>query len=508
MGCTLALHELALQRSICAECHALLLWRGIDTLPRTGFGQSFYALPEGASPSLKSVLRHFAVEVSESNLALPRLLTACSAARLGQGDPLDVAVCFAALCRALNIRARLVRSFWLGPAQGASIAAQQLEKPSQQLWQRLTKGGLSDEKALSIALEIEATGSCVAETSLLAYAGAVHKRDEKNCANITCWVECFDVETGDWLAVDTVGPFLAAAPVGLWMRPDATWICAADDALQGQDFCELTDQTERYVSRAYLRRRQALGNWDTLQFWWQAVLRDLSGDVNHVRCQSVQPKARPKARPKAPKERPKMPQRASKVQKKLKVIGARRSAHRKRKLKTTGMTGFPSIEPFKTNALKLQEFIKSCGLLPWPKSENPEERMLGRFLQNVKTLKARGRLKAFVLECLFSRCPLWHDMVEAVPVVPTAPIEFETEETEEPRSERSATRFSWVRASLGLARCKSADERRALLRKMQLDFHPDKNLENPAAWHFWRKMYGQCSISCNPCGRGSSAMSL
>ena len=31
-----------------------------------------------------------------------------------QGDPLDVAVCFAALCRALNIRARLVRSFWLG----------------------------------------------------------------------------------------------------------------------------------------------------------------------------------------------------------------------------------------------------------------------------------------------------------------------------------------------------------------------------------------------------------
>ncbi|CAK9084866.1 unnamed protein product, partial [Durusdinium trenchii] len=146
----------------------------------------------GASPSLKSVLRHFAVEVSESNLALPRLLTACSAARLGQGDPLDVAVCFAALCRALNIRARLVRSFWLGPAQGASIAAQQLEKPSQQLWQRLTKGGLSDEKALSIALEIEATGSCVAETSLLAYAGAVHKRDEKNCANITCWVECFD----------------------------------------------------------------------------------------------------------------------------------------------------------------------------------------------------------------------------------------------------------------------------------------------------------------------------
>ena len=64
MGCTLALHELALQRSICAECHAetlkansphspaqcsakaLLLWRGIDTLPRTGFGQSFYALPE------------------------------------------------------------------------------------------------------------------------------------------------------------------------------------------------------------------------------------------------------------------------------------------------------------------------------------------------------------------------------------------------------------------------------------------------------------------------------
>ena len=25
----------------------------------------------------------------------------------------------------------------------------------------------------------------------------------------------------------------------------------------------------------------------------------------------------------------------------------------------------------------------------------------------------QGRLKAFVLECLFSRCPLWHDMVEA-----------------------------------------------------------------------------------------------
>lgn len=78
------------------------------------------------SPPLAELLERFSVTATHADTESPcstPLLSACQAARRGQGTPTDLAVCFVALCRALDIPARLVLALDPGSTSSPSAGA-------------------------------------------------------------------------------------------------------------------------------------------------------------------------------------------------------------------------------------------------------------------------------------------------------------------------------------------------------------------------------------------------
>ncbi|CAJ1455485.1 unnamed protein product [Effrenium voratum] len=395
--------------------------------------------------TIRSLARDVCMEVKMNLPPLPRLLSALRAAHLGQGEPLDLALCFVALGRALKIRTRLVRCLQVARTSGVELG-----KRSRGIWEQLTAGGVGEENALFAALEMEATEGV--DSTILAYAGL---RSEPRDQVLCTWAECFEESSNTWIAVDPVGPVVAVAPLGLWLHPQTPWICAGDDALQA-DYCELADVTDRYHRPEDIRKTRA-PHWEQLAPWWTRAVQQLSGHLASLQKtpEAVQDVPVPMCQDVA------VPTGQARLNR----------AQVKKVQKRQGATSLPSLEPFKERAMQLQEHLQSHGVLPWHKGATPQERRLGRWVQSVKHLRKAGRLKPEDQQRLSTWCPLWAEV--------EAPRKPEVAEVAEPSAPCAGSQMAWVKASLALARCRSSEQRRQTLRRLQLDFHPDKNMDRP-----------------------------
>ncbi|CAK9019261.1 unnamed protein product [Durusdinium trenchii] len=158
-----------------------------------------------------------------------------------------------------------------------------------------------------------------------------------------------------------------------------------------------------------------------------------------------------------------------------------------------------SLEPFEENLQNLQTFLKKRGVLPWQRSDEQSERQLGHFVEKLRNLKKKGTLSAERLQQMNSCCPLWKEYAEkAPPVVAMAPdLEDESKAPGPDADGLSTSRYSNVRMTLDLAKCKGSTERRAMLRQWLLKFHPDKNREEGAramfdfAQSMWEREFRQ-----------------
>ena len=307
------------------------------------------------------------------------------AAQSGRGDSLDGAICFAALCRALKIRCRLVRSFWLAEAK-------ELDKKttSQAQDKEDDKDHLKDSRDLKKSMIV---------------------------SNVSCWVEFFDGNS--WVAVDPCCSWLAKETSGMWVHPSTPWMCAADDDLKGPHSCFLTDVTDRYHRREedYIKGRLAFQKWGEKKFWswWKNALEELSGELSKVRKPETRapdpqrPDPETNSSPATPSESESLPQKRSMTRRKQQAAKKQRAETERTQKARRGLTGFPSLEPFEENARNLQNFLESRGVLPWLKSDNQDEKMLGRFVENLRIIKKGGKLSAENLELFNSWCPLWKD---------------------------------------------------------------------------------------------------
>lgn len=187
----------------------------------------------------------------------------------------------------------------------------------------------------------------------------------------------------------------------------------------------------------------------------------------------------------------------------------------------------PALEPFDERAKELQQWLNDRGLLPWKKSYDPQEARLGRWVEAVTNVRQRRQLDASHVESLAARCPAW-DLESHIRDGPgnsqsdkrkekeptnskskkneqqkdTCEEKEQTKPPEEDEASRQKDRVSldegacvrdiqWIRRTImGLnlryARCSGKTEKRALLRKLQLEFHPDKN---PIDAHRIRPVY-------------------
>eukprot|EP00439_Symbiodinium_sp_Y106_P010631 s3970_g1.t1 len=144
-------------------------------------------------------------------------------------------------------------------------------------------------------------------------------------------------------------------------------------------------------------------------------------------------------------------------------------------------TGFPSVEPFESNAQDLQHFLERTGSQgnvqnerePWGHSIDEEDRKLARWLANVRVLLQQGALESH-REVLKRLCPSWPSRETKKAAAPAAP-QLSSSEGPQPKTLQQHTQMSLVKASLALSKCRSQAERRAMLRQLQLDNHPDKN---------------------------------
>ncbi|CAK9048621.1 Transgelin-3 [Durusdinium trenchii] len=364
---------------------------------------------------------------------LPALASSYRAARLGKGHPLHVAICYTALCRAVQIPARLIRGFELAkPGVDLTRRWCRLGPKARKLCHNFTKGGMEQQAALDLASESEKSGDCDLEEDVMR-------------SFMSVWVECFDKSLGLWVSVDPFGPIATTQPADLWLHPARHWMCAADDHLRGGDYCELLDVADRYWPQndEYRRARADTVSWDHKSVWWNTSLKRSSGEIHELGQKALPQAAENK------KASPKQMKAAAQVRKWL-CPKARKS-----KAERQGLTGFPSLEPFEANLRNLQNFLQKRGVLPWLKSDDHSERVLGRFVDNLRI-----------------------DFGEAVPpVVPLADIP-EDPEPRGPVGQACTVQLSHVRATLELARCRSSSERRSLLRRMQVEFHPDKNVDS------------------------------
>lgn len=158
---------------------------------------------------------------------------------------------------------------------------------------------------------------------------------------------------------------------------------------------------------------------------------------------------------------------------------------RARLYQNRGISGFPSVEPFEENARQLQRHLATTGLAPWGFSQNSQERDLAAFVENVKKLRALGRLKSHVQKKLMDWCPLWKKLeVGEATVVTKEVLQMAGPVLVEQNSQKSRNGcmdLQSVRAALQLSRCQDPAERRNLLRKLQVSFHPDKNRDQEEA---------------------------
>lgn len=172
----------------------------------------------------------------------------------------------------------------------------------------------------------------------------------------------------------------------------------------------------------------------------------------------------------------------SKVRRRVAKKGLRKPGPRL--YQSSGISGFPSVEPFEENARQLQRHLATTGLAPWSASQNSQERELAAFVENVKKLRALGRLKSHVQKKLMDCCPLWKNLevgsaakVATKEVLQAGPMMAE----QNSQKSRGCIDLKSVRAALQLSRCQEPAERRNLLRKLQVSFHPDKNRDQEEA---------------------------
>ncbi|CAK9023869.1 unnamed protein product [Durusdinium trenchii] len=136
-----------------------------------------------------------------------------------------------------------------------------------------------------------------------------------------------------------------------------------------------------------------------------------------------------------------------------------------------------SKDTFQDSLQNLQTFLEKNGVLPWHKSPDKSERLLGCFVQKLRTMQKEGTLSAEGLQQVNSCCPLWKEHGEAHRVVPVVRMD-DMDQPDGQDSHSTRRHFLAARAALQVAACKSSDERRALLQTMRKKFHPDKNVGN------------------------------
>eukprot|EP00434_Breviolum_minutum_P025598 symbB.v1.2.022616.t1/scaffold1976.1/size93997/3 len=203
-----------------------------------------------------------------------------NACRTSKGDEIDLALSFALLCRALGIRAKVVRCFRLESPTMSSCpryAAEELGGEMYSMFQFLVRGGFDEETALCLVVEAEAEGRLSKVHELMAFVGLAKMGPKPSLkGQLQAWVECFDETSGQWFIVDTVNCFLCLTPRGNWIRGAYDcWVVSSDDCLKGEDHCIFEDVTEKYSrdgrdksilshSTRFVRRK--------LKKWWDATL--------------------------------------------------------------------------------------------------------------------------------------------------------------------------------------------------------------------------------------------
>lgn len=173
----------------------------------------------------------------------------------------------------------------------------------------------------------------------------------------------------------------------------------------------------------------------------------------------------------------------------------------------------PALQPFDERAKELQQWLNDRGLLPWKKSHDPKEARLGRWVEAVTNVRQRRQLEASHLESLVALCPAWdleshvrksmgnarpgkrkdkettnaknekadaHDEKERTKASEEEDKASLQKDRVSPEREACVRDLQWVRKTImalnmRYARCRGKAEKRALLRKLQLEFHPDKN---------------------------------
>eukprot|EP00930_Biecheleria_cincta_P059931 TRINITY_DN45642_c0_g1_i1.p1 TRINITY_DN45642_c0_g1~~TRINITY_DN45642_c0_g1_i1.p1 ORF type:complete len:523 (+),score=90.47 TRINITY_DN45642_c0_g1_i1:21-1589(+) len=453
--------------SLC--CHPVLQATILSVLP---------GVAGCTAPPLSQVLQSFQAEFHREDGDDPQepglLLRACRAAAQRRGLPLELSLCFAALCRALGIRARIVQSLkldWNASKQLREDVKRRSctlgDKKSDKFLDMLLKCGMDEGAAIGAILHAESLAkSSKSEFDqklvlTVAALGTMADRPPKaeagkfsliEKAKETAWVEYQDPSTDAWVAVN---------------KPNALdepyWICAADDCLLGDGHCAFSDLTQHYADTAAAWHRvrkiraESVGMGSPsrcFDSWWDSMLSELSGG------------------PGSSKEIDRRGLDCSSLPEPVK---------RRRKL---------SLEPFVEHADEVHAWVTEHGLLPWHKSKDDQERRLGLWVKAVTDKARAGKLHAARRKHLVTLIPIWNlakdpqNSARAEVVVIDSetdaddnarPHEIDTSPADRKHDSRQWARLTIMRINLEVSRCQTTPERRQLIRQKQLEFHPDKN---------------------------------